>query len=87
LDKDLQVVKRFLEEQVEWCKGQDSTLEEIDSKLHEMKRIAEYALVNELNSIEMEELNGKLNVLKSEVHSLEKQLQTLNGYSTNVNGT
>lgn len=77
MDKDQQELKKFLEQQLQWCKEQDRILEEIDSKLLEMKRIAEYAFVNELNSKEVDELNGQLNELKNEVHSLEKQLQSV----------
>jgi len=69
--------KKFLEQQLEWCKEQDRILEEIDSKLRKMKRIAEYSLVNELSSKEVDELNAQLNELKNEVHSLEKQLQSV----------
>ncbi len=76
-DKNRKEQKKFLEQQLEWCKEQDRILEEIDSKLHEMKRIAEYVLVKELNSEEIEELNGQLNELKREVHSLEKELQSV----------
>ena len=50
MDKDQQEQKKFLEEQLEWCKEQDRILEEIEMKLHEMKRIAEYALEHELTS-------------------------------------
>ncbi|MDQ0244751.1 polyhydroxyalkanoate synthesis regulator phasin [Bacillus fengqiuensis] len=74
MDKDNQEHKKFLEEQLEWCKKQDRILEEIDMKLHEMKKIAEYALEHEFTSAEIAELNGQLNKLKSEVYSLEQQL-------------
>ncbi|MFC2947676.1 hypothetical protein [Virgibacillus sediminis] len=77
MDKDQQELKKFLEDQLQWCKDQDHILEEIDSKLHEMKRLAEYALTHELSLVEVEELNAQLNNLKSEVHSLEKQIQSV----------
>jgi len=46
-----------------------------------MKRIAEFALEHEFTPIEIEELNGQLNQLKEEVHSLEEQLHTSYWYS------
>ena len=42
--------------------------------LHEMKRIAEYALAHNLSAIEIERLNGELDTLKIEFSSLERQL-------------
>ena len=77
MNKDEQEHKKFLEEQLEWCKEQDRILEEIEVKLHEMKQIAEYALEHELTSLEIDQLNSQLNELKSEVHSLEEQLHSV----------
>ena len=77
MDKDQQKHKKFLEEQLEWCKEQDRILEEIDVKLHEMKEIAEYALEQEMTSEEIHQLNRQLNELKREVHALEQQLHTM----------
>ena len=77
MDKDQQEHKKFLEEQLEWCKQQDHILEEIDMKLHEMKEIAQYALEHELTSVEIDQLNSQLNELKREVHSLEEQLHSV----------
>ena len=70
-------IKSFCEEQLEWCKEQGRILEEIDVKLHEMKKIAEYALEYELTLVEIDQLNGQLNELKREVHFLEKQLHSV----------
>ena len=77
MNKDEQEHKRFLEQQLEWCKKQDRILAEIETKLYEMKKITQYALDHELTEIEIELLNNQLNELKSEVHLLEKQLQTV----------
>lgn len=74
MNKDDQNHKKFLEEQLHWCKARDGILEGIEVKLYEMERIAEYARVQELTSIEVDSLNGQLNDLKSEVQSLEMQL-------------
>ncbi|MBU8752298.1 hypothetical protein [Priestia megaterium] len=66
--------KKFLEQQLEWCKEQDYILEEIEMKLYEMKRIAEYAFSHELIPLEIHQMNDQLKELKSEVRLLEKQL-------------
>ena len=77
MNKEQQEHKQFLEQQLEWCKKQDRILEEIEMKLYEMKKITQYTLDHELTEIEIERLNDQLNELKSEVHLLEKQLQTV----------
>jgi predicted nucleic acid-binding Zn-ribbon protein len=76
MDKEEQEYKQFLEQQLEWCKKQDRILEEVEMKLHEMKKIAQYALNHEFTAIEIDQLNGQLNELKREVHCLEKQLHS-----------
>ncbi|MGE7603965.1 hypothetical protein ACQKL5_15945 [Peribacillus sp. NPDC097675] len=60
--------------ELQWTEEQIRILDEMDVKLHEMKRIAEYALEHKLSAIEIEGLNGELNALKNEFRSLEKQL-------------
>lgn len=74
MDKDQQDQKEFLEQQLRWTEEQACILDEMDNKLHEMKRIAEYVLEHDLSEIEIERLNSKLNVLKREVDFLQKQL-------------
>ncbi|WP_404356182.1 hypothetical protein LG291_22405 [Cytobacillus firmus] len=76
MDKDQQEYKKFLEEQLQWSIIRVQLLEDIDEKLHEMKAIAEYAMENELNQIEVKNLNGQLNLLKYEVAALEQQLNS-----------
>ena len=76
MDKDQHEYKKFLEEQLQWSIIRAQLLEEIDEKLHEMKAIAEYAMENELNQIEVKNLNGQLNILKNEVAALEQQLNS-----------
>lgn len=74
MDKEEQEHKRFLKQQFEWCKEQDRILEEIEMKLHEMKKIAQFALDQELTPLEIDQLNGQIKELEREVHFLEKQL-------------
>ena len=77
MEKEEKERKQFLEQQLEWFKKQDLILEEIEFKLLEMKRIAQYVANDNLTSLENEQLNDQFNKLKSEVQSLEKQLQTV----------
>ncbi|BAQ10180.1 hypothetical protein OXB_1709 [Bacillus sp. OxB-1] len=65
----------LLKLQLAWCKRQDQLLEEISNKLHEMKRIAQYAAVHELSQWKAEELNGQLQKMKKEIERLEKKLE------------
>jgi uncharacterized coiled-coil DUF342 family protein len=69
--------KKFLEQQLQWSKEQACSLDEIEARLHKMKKIAEYALKHELSPIEIDVLNNQLNNLNNEVHSLEKQLHSI----------
>jgi hypothetical protein len=77
MGKDEHEHKKFLEQQLEWCKEQDRTLEEIEMKLYEMKKLAEYAFNHELTSLETKQLNRQIKELESEVHFLEKQLHSV----------
>ena len=77
MNKDQQSQKKFLAEQINWCKEQDHILEEIEIRLQEIKKITEYVLKHELTSTEIDGLNGQLNELKNEVHFLERQLHTV----------
>ncbi|MHC8970678.1 hypothetical protein [Priestia aryabhattai] len=77
MEKDEQEHKKFLEQQLEACKEQDRILEEIEMKLYEMKKIAEYAFNHELTSLEIDQLNGQLKGLESDIHFLEKQLHSV----------
>jgi len=76
MDKDQIEQKKFLEEQVKWCKEHDEILEQIENKLYEMKELAEYARNHELTEMEVKSINVQLNLLKEEVHLLEQQLLT-----------
>ncbi|WP_186669104.1 hypothetical protein [Sporosarcina sp. BP05] len=74
MDQELQEQKHHLEQQLQWTVEQVRILDEMNVKLHEMKRIAEYALAHTLSAIEIERLNGELDTLKNEFSSLERQL-------------
>jgi len=74
MDQDQQEQKKHLEQQLQWTKERVCILDEMNVKLHEMKRIAEYAVEHTLSAIEIERLNGELDTLKNEFNSLERQL-------------
>ena len=74
MDQAQQEQKNHLEQQLQWTVEQVRVLDEMNVKLHEMKRIAEYALAHNLSAIEIERLNGELDTLKTEFSSLEQQL-------------
>ncbi|RKD24227.1 hypothetical protein BEP19_07425 [Ammoniphilus oxalaticus] len=76
MDKDQLEQKRFLKEQVEWCKKQDAVLKKIEEKLYKMRVIAESALDQELTPLEVSQLNTQLNTLRREVQFLERQLRS-----------
>lgn len=73
-NKQHHVNLKFLQDQLRWCQERDSVLQEIESKLYEMKGIAEYASEHELSSAEIGRLNHQLGVLKNEIDSLKEQL-------------
>lgn len=74
MDKELQEQKKFLEDQLEWCRKRDTVLADLENKLHEMRALAEYAKDHKLTQSEVNELNFKVNELKKEVHLLDLQL-------------
>lgn len=53
MNKDEYEQRKFLEEQFEWCKERDAILEEIEMKLHKMKKIAQYALEHNLLQLKL----------------------------------
>ncbi len=77
MDKETQEHKRFLEEQLEWCKEQDNILEEIEDKLYEMKEIAECALVNDMTTNEIARFNHQLDNLKRKFSLLKDSYRLL----------
>lgn len=74
MDQDERDRKKFLEEQVVWCEEKKFILDEIDHVLHKMKDIAQYVLQFEITQEEIKELNHQMEILKSEIHFLEQQL-------------
>ena len=74
MDQEQPELKKHLEQQLQWTVEQIRILDEMNVTLHEMKRIADYALEYTLSAIEIERLNGELDTLKTEFSSRERQL-------------
>lgn len=72
MERDEQTEKRILVEQLEWTREQARLLDEMDMKLHEMRKIAEYAKEHELSLMEINRMNGELNKLIDEYNALER---------------
>lgn len=70
--------RKFLEAQLQWVKQRDALLEQIESKLYEMKHIAEQVASNNelMPENEKRRLNEKFTHLKIKVTELENQLHT-----------
>lgn len=75
MEKDCKNTKEVLEQQLQWVNQNILILDEIESKLILMKKIAEYAAGNQLAPKEVGELSERLNKLKKEISLLEKCLQ------------
>lgn len=69
--------RAFLEAQLQWIKWRDVLLEQIESKLEEMKYLAEQVASSEnfFSKSEKRQLNERFIQLKNEVTELGNQLQ------------
>ncbi|MCM3611974.1 hypothetical protein M4S82_12015 [Planococcus sp. MERTA32b] len=74
---DDRMYKEFLESQLQWSKNQIAVLDEMESKLQEMKKIAEYAAENDLSFNERKKLNSHLKELRNEFSFLEAKRSPL----------
>lgn len=73
---DDRMYKEFLESQLHWSKNQTAILGEMESKLLEMKKVAEYAAGNVLSSAELENSTAQINKLKQEYQRLTESYQS-----------
>lgn len=64
----------LLKQQLEWVKQQDRVLAEIERRLHEMKRIAQYAVEHRLSLGEREQMNQQVQEHQDAIRSLENYL-------------
>lgn len=63
----------YLRQQLEWVKYRMEALDEIEAKLKEMRELAECARDNELSQAKRQEINNRLQKLKSEVNELDEK--------------
>lgn len=77
MSKDEQEYKKFLVDQINWCKEQDMILFQIETKLREMKKLAESVLIFDFNEIEKENINFQIKYLNREVIQLKEQLHSI----------
>ncbi|TWT03671.1 hypothetical protein [Planomicrobium sp. CPCC 101079] len=71
MNQEQKEYKELLEQQLQNTKEQIQILDEMDFKLHEMKKIAEYAAGDGLSPEERSNSNKQIEQLKKEVDSLE----------------
>ncbi|MHA6258390.1 hypothetical protein ACXYMX_00630 [Sporosarcina sp. CAU 1771] len=65
-----------LEQQLKQVKARDKVLEKIESKLNQMKMIAQFASENNLSNAKSVQLNKKIQSYQSEIKELEKKLDS-----------
>jgi len=66
----------YLRQKLEWVKYRLEKLDQIQTKLTEMKQLAEYARDNKLSSNQIKESNAKLQTLEREVIHMDAQSKT-----------
>ena len=76
MDQNQQERKEFLEQELQRTKERIGILDDIDEKLHKMKKIAEYAKEHELSEAEAERLNEEITALQQECAHLKKFLDS-----------
>ncbi|RNA67559.1 hypothetical protein [Alteribacter keqinensis] len=69
--------KAFLRDQLDWVETQDEIYAQMESRLYEMKAIAETCSESFIFDYERRELQERMEKLKAEVIALEKQLHVL----------
>jgi uncharacterized protein YaaN involved in tellurite resistance len=73
MDNEQRELKEFLKQLLEHTKEQTHILDEIDEKLHQMKKLVTYVAEHDLTEDEINDMNRTFSNLKREVHILEKQ--------------
>ncbi|MBM7096855.1 hypothetical protein JSY36_14055 [Bacillus sp. H-16] len=69
--------KAFLRDQLDWVETQDEIYAQMESRLYEMKEIAELCSQSFIFDYERRELQERMDELKTEVIALEKQLHVV----------
>jgi len=68
--------ENYLQQKLAWVKYRMARLDQIETKLTEMRQLAEYARDNTLSSQEIKELNAQINKLQQEVIAMDEQSKT-----------
>lgn len=63
----------YLRQEAEWIKYRLEMLDEIETRLVEMKKLAEYVRDNNLDKQEKEAINRKLQTLQQQVTELDEK--------------
>lgn len=68
--------EKYLYQKLEWVKYRLDRLNQMESKLFEMKQLAEYAGDNKLSGKQIEASNAQLHKLQQEVIEIDEQSKT-----------
>jgi polyhydroxyalkanoate synthesis regulator phasin len=63
----------YLKQKLEWVEQRMEALDEIETRLREMRELAEYARDNDIDSAEAQELNERLQAMQQEVTELDEK--------------
>ncbi|WP_407308131.1 hypothetical protein [Desulfosporosinus sp. SB140] len=68
--------EKYLKQKLEWVKYRLNRLDQIETKLTEMRQLAEYARDNELSLRQIKAVNDKLHRLQKEVTEIDEESKT-----------
>jgi len=68
--------ENYLTQKLEWVKSRLDMLDQMETKLTEMRQLAEYARDNKLSSKQIKATNDKLHKLQKEVIEMDQQSKT-----------
>ncbi len=71
----------YLKQKLEWVEQRMEALDEIETRLREMRELAEYARDNDIDSAEAQELNERLQAMLEEIPEGSAFQNFLNGDS------
>ena len=66
----------YIQQKLEWVKYRLARLDQVETKLTEMRQLAEYARDNTLSNEKIKELNVKINKLQQEVIAMDEHSKT-----------
>ena len=66
----------YIQQKLEWVKYRLARLDQVETKLTEMRQLAEYARDNTLSNEKIKELNVKINKLQQGVIAMDEHSKT-----------